>query len=53
MSESHATSEKTASLINGLSSLDHILEDDFYGEYNEKSTLKPTPRNSLRSTDKY
>ena len=42
-----------AALINALSCLDHIIEDDAFGEYDEKSTLKPTPRSSLRSNDKY
>ena len=51
--ESPKTPEKMAALINALSCLDHIIEDDAFGEYDEKSTLKPTPRSSLRSNDKY
>ena len=45
------TPVKMAALINALASLEDIIEDDSFGEYDEKSTLKPTPRSSLRSNN--
>jgi hypothetical protein len=50
--ETSNTAPKMAALINSLASLgDMIDEEAYYGEYDDRSTLKPTPRSSLRSND--
>ena len=43
------TPENVSSLINSLASLSEILNDESFGDYDEKSTIRSTPRNSMRS----
>jgi hypothetical protein len=50
------TPDHVASLINSIASLGEILNDESFGDYDERSTLKSTerstdrtPRNSMRS----
>lgn len=44
------TSTKMAALINSLAPLSEIIDDDAFGEYDDKSTLRGTPKGTLRST---
>ena len=39
--------EKMAALINSLSCLGEIIDDDAFGEYDDMSTLKGTPRGTF------
>ena len=48
--ESARTPEKMSSLINSLAALGDIIDEDTFGEYDEKSTLKGTPGSTLRSS---
>ena len=44
------TPDKMSALINSLASLGEIIDEDSFGEYDEKSTLKATPGSSARSS---
>lgn len=41
--------EHIASIINSLSYASEILNDESFGDFDEKSTIRSTPRNSMRS----
>jgi hypothetical protein len=51
--ESARTPEKMASLIYSLASLGELIDEDSFGEYDDKSTLKATPGSSARSSLKF
>lgn len=40
-----------AALINSLAALDDILDEEVFGEYDDKSTLKGSSRSSIKSTN--
>jgi hypothetical protein len=41
---------KMAALINSLAPLSEIIDDEAFGEFDDRSTLRGTPRSTLRST---
>lgn len=44
------SADKMASLIYSLAALGEVIDNDAFGEYDDRSTLRPTPKGSLRST---
>ena len=47
------TPDKMASLIYSLASLNDLIDEDSFGEYDDKSTLKATPSSSARNSLKF
>jgi hypothetical protein len=47
--ENAKSPKRMAALINSLASLNEIIDDEVFGEFDNLSTIKSTPRNSLRS----
>ena len=47
------TPDKMASLIYSLASLGELIDEDCFGEFDDKSTLKATPGSTTRSSLKY
>ncbi|CAF0709863.1 unnamed protein product [Brachionus calyciflorus] len=45
------TPDKMEALINSLAALNDILDDDVFGQFDDKSTLKGTTNSTLRSTN--
>jgi hypothetical protein len=51
MDSSH-TPERVAALINAVAAIgEAVLDDELFGEFDDKSTLKSTPKSTLRSSD--
>jgi hypothetical protein len=46
------TPTKMSALINSLAPLSEIIDEEAFGEFEDKSTLRPTPKSTLRSTFK-
>lgn len=43
------TPDNVAALINSIASLSEILNEESFGDYDDKSTIRSTPRSSIRS----
>lgn len=44
------TPTKMGALINALAPLSDIIDDQIFGDFDDKSTLRATPKSTMRST---
>jgi hypothetical protein len=43
------TPENISSLINSIAYISELVNDEVFGDYDDKSTIRSTPRGSIRS----